>query len=182
MIEGAKPFYTHHTRNYVDGAVNGPHISGERAPAMATAAQVANRLRELSGETLTPLQLLKLVYISHGWNLAINGAPLINDRIEAWQYGPVVPILYHKIKGFRSSPVRNPIPDGDTPLSDAETRLIDSVFATYGRYSGGQLSAMTHQPGTPWATAWEHGRNSEITNDMIAEHYKRLAIERRQPA
>jgi uncharacterized phage-associated protein len=147
---------------------------------MATAAQIANRLRELSGETLTPLQLLKLVYISHGWSFPINNGPLIGDRIEAWQYGPVVPALYHTLKSFRSAPVTNPIPDGDVPLSQAEVKLVDAVYSTYGHYSGGQLSAMTHRPGTPWATAWEHGRNSEITNEMIADHYRKLAVERRR--
>lgn len=147
---------------------------------MATAAQVANRLRELSGETLTPLQLIKLVYISHGWSFPINDGPLVADRIEAWQYGPVVPNLYHAIKSFRAEPVTNPIPDGDVPLSTDELRLIDAVYGTYGQYSGGQLSAMTHRPGTPWAQAWEHGRNSEITNTMIADHYRKLAVERRQ--
>lgn len=147
---------------------------------MATAAQVANRLRELSGETLTPLQLLKLAYISHGWSFPINDSALLGDRIEAWQYGPVVPNLYHAIKHFRSSPVRNPIPDGDGGLTDAEKRLVDAVYSTYGHYSGGQLSAMTHRPGTPWAIAWERGRNSEITNEMISDHYGKLAVERRR--
>lgn len=149
---------------------------------MATAAQVANKLRELSGETLTPLQLLKLVYISHGWSFPLNSSPLIGERIEAWQYGPVVPNLYHSLKGFRDQPVRNPIPDGDVPLTDAENRLVSAVYSTYGHYSGGQLSAMTHRAGTPWALAWERGRNSEITNDMISEHYRQLAIERRGAA
>lgn len=149
---------------------------------MATAAQVANRLRELSGENLTPLQLLKLVYISHGWSFPLNDAPLIGERIEAWQYGPVVPNLYHALKGYRDQPVRNPIPDGDIALTDDESRLVDAVYSTYGHYSGGQLSAMTHRPGTPWAIAWERGRNSEITNDMIAEHYRKLAVERRRAA
>ncbi len=145
---------------------------------MASAAQVANKLRELSGETLTPLQLLKLVYISHGWSFPINGGPLIGERIEAWQYGPVVPSLYHAIKGFRNAPVTQPIPDGDTPLTPREEALVKTVHDTYGRYSGGQLSAMTHRVGTPWAIAWERGRNSEITNDVISEYYKQLAAER----
>lgn len=149
---------------------------------MATAAQVANRFRELSGGNLTPLQLLKLVYISHGWSFPINNAPLLGDRIEAWQYGPVVPKLYHALKGFRSAPVTGHIPDGDSPLSEAEVKLIDAVHDAYGRLSGGQLSALTHRPGTPWAIAWERGRNSEITNQMIDEHYRKLAVERRSAA
>lgn len=35
----------------------------------------------------------KLVYFAHGWNLAINQAPLIDDTIEAWPC-PVIPALY----------------------------------------------------------------------------------------
>jgi uncharacterized phage-associated protein len=38
------------------------------------------------GKTLTPLQLMKLVYIAHGWMLGTYGRPLIKDRIEAWKY------------------------------------------------------------------------------------------------
>jgi uncharacterized phage-associated protein len=56
---------------------------------MATAAAVADRFRELSGNTLTPLQLLKLAYIAHGWSFPIRKQGLIGERIEAWQYGPV---------------------------------------------------------------------------------------------
>lgn len=145
---------------------------------MASAAHVANRLRELSGETLTPLQLLKLAYIAHGWSLALHSQPLFNERIEAWQYGPVVPSLYQAIKGFRNSAVRGPILDGDVALTQQELGVVDSVYQAYGRYSGGQLSAMTHRPGTPWAVAWERGRNSEITNDLIASHYSQIAAER----
>lgn len=146
---------------------------------MATAAHIANRLRLLSQETLTPLQLLKLVYISHGWSFPINGKGLIQERIEAWQYGPVVPDLYHAIKSFRGDPVRIPIADGDIELTAAEMSLVDAIYRTYGHYSGSQLSAMTHQPGTPWAVAWERGKNSEITNEMISAHYHQLSAERR---
>ena len=45
---------------------------------------------------LSVLQLIKLVYISHGWNLALNDIPLISDKIEVWKYGPVMPSL-HKL-------------------------------------------------------------------------------------
>ncbi|MFK7838206.1 MAG: hypothetical protein AB8B60_18500 [Sulfitobacter sp.] len=31
---------------------------------------------------LTPMQLMKLVYISYGWYLAMHNAKLFNDRIE----------------------------------------------------------------------------------------------------
>jgi len=145
---------------------------------MATAAQVANRLRELSGGTLSPLQLLKLTYIAHGWSFPINNEPLLGQRIEAWQYGPVIPDLYYAIRGYRAAPVTGHIPGGEGDLTPSQERLIQAVYSTYGHYSGGQLSALTHQPGTPWDTAWKRGKNSQITDEMVETHYRQLAAQR----
>ena len=62
---------------------------------------IANLILDLdrdNGIRIDPMKLQKLVYISHGWNLAIHGKPLISDPIQAWQYGPVIPVLYHEFK------------------------------------------------------------------------------------
>lgn len=149
---------------------------------MPSAAAVADRFRVLSGNALTPLQLLKLVYITHGWSFPIQGRGLIPDRIEAWQYGPVIPSLYHSLKDFRSDPVTRPLVGvDDEPLSPNDRSLIDKVYDVYGHYSGGQLSAMTHRPNTPWDLAWRRGKNSQITDAMIAPHYQRIHDERNAP-
>lgn len=61
-----------------------------------------------SGSGLTPLQINKLVYISHGWTLGFLGTPLIENgvaQIEAWKYGPVVVNLYHMLKGYGNHPI-----------------------------------------------------------------------------
>ena len=74
-----------------------------------SARTVANYLIEAKskegGTPPTPMQLLKLVYIAHGWNLAINDRPLINDRVEAWRYGPVIPKIYQDLKQWGNTPV-----------------------------------------------------------------------------
>lgn len=73
---------------------------------MRSALTAANRILQHAGEqgmSLTPLQLMKLTYMSHGWALGILGRPLFNDRVEAWKYGPVIPTLYHKTKEYGSS-------------------------------------------------------------------------------
>lgn len=146
---------------------------------MATAAAVADRFRELSGNTLTPLQLLKLVYIAHGWSFPLRNQGLVGERVEAWQYGPVIPSLYHALKGYRAEPVTGPVPGAALiPLTADEGALIDKVYEVYGRYSGGQLSAMTHRDGTPWDLAWQRGKNSRIDDQMISEHYRRIHDER----
>src|SRR5260370_13471552 len=75
------------------------------------AKAVANEFLELAkkdGQQLTQMQLQKLVYFAYGWYLAITGTRLIDERVEAWQWGPVVPSIYKEFKRFRSSSVREP--------------------------------------------------------------------------
>ncbi|MCC7437458.1 MAG: DUF4065 domain-containing protein [Armatimonadetes bacterium] len=55
------------------------------------------------GTALTPMKLLKLVYIAHGWHLGIMGKPLISDEVQAWKYGPVIPKLYSRALSLRNS-------------------------------------------------------------------------------
>lgn len=148
-----------------------------------SAIKVANEFLQLAASdspprALTPLQLIKLVYIAHGWSLVHLNAPLLNEQPQAWQYGPVIPTLYHAIKQFGSGPVRYPI-EGDTDpqvLSGECRELIRAVYQAYGRYSGVQLSNMTHQPNTPWSRAWTTaGKNAVISNNSIQDHYRVLA-------
>ncbi len=58
-----------------------------------TVADELLRLAKRSGISLSPMKLMKLVYIAQGWHLAIKDAVLFGNRIEAWKYGPVIPDL-----------------------------------------------------------------------------------------
>lgn len=148
-----------------------------------SAIKIANEFLRLAGtetpaRALTPLQLIKLVYIAHGWSLVHLQSPLLNEPPQAWQYGPVIPSLYHAIKQFGSNPVRFPI-EGDTDpqqLSPEARDLIRAVYQAYGRLSGIQLSNMTHLPDTPWSHTWASaGKNAVISNNVIQEHYRVLS-------
>ena len=54
---------------------------------------------------ITPLKLQKLIYFAHGWHLAIRDQPLIDELVEAWEYGPVIPNVYHEFKVFGNQPI-----------------------------------------------------------------------------
>lgn len=147
---------------------------------MASSITVANRFLELAnakGDALTPMQLLKLVYIAHGWMLGLYGRPLIGDDVEAWQYGPVIPRLYASIRHYRSNPVTNLIRGRHSDnLDDMETDIVDQVYNLYGAKSGPALSRLTHQPGSPWHSVYRHGYNGiVIPMDLIEDHYAELA-------
>jgi uncharacterized phage-associated protein len=154
---------------------------------MGTSARaVANEFIRLAAEdrrSLTPLQLIKLVYIAHGWMLALYHRPLINDRIEAWKYGPVIPDLYRELKKYGAGSVPGEISEGrfssTSPLDEHEKDLVRQVYEIYGKKTGVQLSQLTHERGTPWAATWEpDSMGIPISNDLIAEHYRRLTNER----
>ncbi|HEX8415686.1 MAG TPA: type II toxin-antitoxin system antitoxin SocA domain-containing protein [Sphingomicrobium sp.] len=151
-------------------------------PAPYDAATVANRFIELAGgqgRKLTPMQLIKLTYIAHGFSLAIHKRPLLNERVEAWRYGPVVPSLYRRLKKFGSGAVTETVPPpmfgGREDLEDEDRQLLDIVFEKYGRFNGVQLSHLTHRPGTPWAESYEPGSyGADIDDSQIRTHYATL--------
>jgi uncharacterized phage-associated protein len=153
---------------------------------MVDARSVANRFLELAeadGRAMTPMQVLKLVYIAHGWNLGLSGKPLIDQPVEAWQYGPVIRDLYNAMKGFGGGAVAGPLPLGYGARADAltpsEDGLVRQVYKLYGGMSGVQLSGITHMQGTPWQQTYSPDRHSaEIDNGLIADHYQRLSRER----
>lgn len=146
---------------------------------------VANYFLEKSfdeGVPLTQMKLLKLVYIAHGWHRGYFKTNLINEAVEAWRYGPVIPDLYRKIKQYGRRTIDAPIDDypsiQDMPLPHESTiALLDHVWNSYKHLDGIQLSALTHELGTPWDTSWKQGGGSAysgqiIANELIQQHYE----------
>ncbi len=148
---------------------------------------VANYFIQKSFDTGVPLsqmKLLKLVYIAHGWHRGYFSQNLIKDAVQAWRYGPVIPDLYRKISHYGRRTIDAPIPnygvpgDPQNPVPHQSTlALLDRVWNSYKQYSGVQLSAMTHQNGTPWDRIWRESGGDNysgaiIPNELIEQHYK----------
>lgn len=154
-------------------------------PPLAIANSVLEEA-ETQGKPLTIMQLLKLVYVAHGWSLALLDAPLVNEEPEAWQHGPVFPSIYREFRRFGSQRIVGYAtgPFGSVPhadLSEPQRSVIRSVVQNYGDMHAFALSRMTHETDTPWSKAYRGGLgvSGEISNAIIAEHYKKLANERR---
>lgn len=125
---------------------------------------------------ISPLKLIKLAYICHGYFLAIKEKPLFDDPVEAWQYGPVIRDIYFAVKHFKGSPISARIFDGvNENIPEHAKEVIATVMKLYGGMSAMQLSTITHREGTPWSdTQKKLFKNKVIPNELIMKHYKQF--------
>lgn len=142
-----------------------------------------------SGVDLSPMKLLKLVYLAHGWNLALTDKPLINEAVCAWRFGPVISSLYQEFKHFGNEQVTefalNPITKQpyEVLAEDEKTQFIlNKVWEWYAPWSAIQLSNLTHDTGSPWDIAWNEEKGSTqkgyiVRDELIRNHYHKLAME-----
>lgn len=130
---------------------------------------------------MSPMKAQKILFYVHGWHLATRGEPAIDKPFEVWQYGPVVEEVYSALKKYKGGPITGYIPEDSTgkPLvihSECED-IYTSIDIAWEKYIGipaVNLSAMTHEPGSPWDLAKNRGLNI-IPNDTIREYFVRLA-------
>lgn len=167
---------------------------------------VANYVLELGnrdGKPISPMKLQKVLYFAHGWHLALTGKPLLDEQVEAWQWGPVIPSIYHEFKRFGPHPIKDAwyrtiemkkdgstgfrlrTPKLDDCSGDVATAkiVIDRVWKVYRDYSAVQLSNMTHQSGTPWHEVWEamgpaKRKSQDIPDEKIKNYFDAQANRR----
>ena len=96
------------------------------------------------------MHVLKLVYLCHGWMLGLNDSSLINEPVEAWTYGPVVPSIYHRYKSFGGDNITAEPVDRASVFTDEQLEIVEGVVGAYRDHSALSLSNITHQQGTPW--------------------------------
>ena len=140
---------------------------------------------------IDPMKLIKLVYIAHGWGLALLDQDFLNgEKVEVWKHGPVIPSLYHEFKRFKKDPIdeysNDLIEDAlsgfetypsflekiamDQELKEKISKILEIVWEGYKDYSSWGLSDKTHEEGTPWKKAFEH-KEKFIDNGSIKDYY-----------
>ena len=105
-------------------------------------------------------------------------SPLIDTDVKAWNFGPVIPLLYRALKRFGNGQVKGPITKEGFDVSPAsgpfEQSLFKRVWEVYGHLSGGQMSTLTHESGSPWDVTFKKNPFEEIPDSLIAKHFKSL--------
>lgn len=143
-------------------------------PVLEVASYILGQTRS-SDDTWTPMKLIKVVYFAHGWTLGLLGRPLIQEKVVAWLYGPVIEVLYEHTKPCRYKRVNNiSVAMSDELKNDTEARgIIDQTTSNYGTMSAFALSVMTHRERSPWhKVMFEDGVKHRIPNEDIQKYFK----------
>ncbi len=122
---------------------------------------------------ITPMKILKLVYVAHGWHLGWKEKPLIYDPIMAWRYGPVIPNLYHEVKEYRSRGITSKIRSAfesvyKQRLDDDTASFLNMIWEHYKSFTAFEMSSLTHQKGSPWDRVREKTTNAALRTRSIA--------------
>lgn len=161
-----------------------------------SALSIANYFVDLAhkrGTEIKPLRLMKLVYIAHGFMLALLDRSVLNprfDKVEAWKYGPVIPSVYHSFKIYGNNPIKEKTTiftdekdvDGNveykivTPiLEDKEAMMVcDAVYMRYERFSDWDLVTFLHKSNSPWGLVYKEGENKVIPDMYTRIYFKKL--------
>ena len=153
----------------------------KKKPTDATnvARYFQSKIDEEAGSSVTPLKMQKLLYFAQGWHLALYDVPLFNNKIEAWEHGPVVREIYYNYKDYKYNNIERIDYNPEENFDDDQIRLLDEIYNIYGAFDGKVLERMTHKDET-WKKAREGYESDEssselITVESISSYYKMLS-------
>jgi uncharacterized phage-associated protein len=123
------------------------------------------------------------MYIAHGYMLALNNVPLLNEKIYLSRFGPFIRNVHEEFRIFQNHPIKIKLrSDIKKTLSFDEKEIIHSVINLYGDQDVIELTNLTMQNDSPWFFIWKNkGKDDrdfvELDNDVIKNHFLRVVTE-----
>lgn len=114
------------------------------------------------------LKLQKLLYFIQAWFLINTHRPCFKEKIEAWNFGSVVPEAYKEFSRYACMDI--PFNHDDWVLvSETDKQLINQVVDRFANYTATDLlNLIYHQQ--PWLDAY-YGDTNIITNKMLLDYF-----------
>ena len=134
---------------------------------------------EDGGELISNLKLQKLIYYAQGFHLAMFDKPLFEERLEAWNHGPVCPELYNDKKKYKQGGIEPNANFDASVFTNSQKELLDEIYEVYGQFSAWKLRNLTHEE-EPWRNNIEISRQntfipysgSIISHDDLKKYFK----------
>lgn len=140
-----------------------------------SALDIAQYIIRICNERNLPisnLRLQKVLYFIQAEFLVFKKTPCFKEDIEAWDFGPVVPEVYHRYKGYGAASI--PFITSSPfirIINDMDEELISQVINETSKYSVTTLVDITHNQ-TPWINAYNSGFNCIITKESIKNFFE----------
>ena len=126
-------------------------------------------------EQISLIKLIKLIYFSHGWYLAIFNKPLIDECIQAGKYGVEIETIkkeFIREFGGKEFITRKAIEYNYTPTINFEDKetidFLNKIIEVYNKLTAIQLSNLSHFNGSPWKKIYNE-YNGLIPKNMIIQ-------------
>lgn len=144
-------------------------------------ANVFIQLAAQEGRPLTNMMLQKLLYLAQGHSLGLRGHSLVDERPQAWDYGPVFPSVYRTFREYGGVSIEAPglwydwssnqhfAPPTVTDPDDLD--FIRAVWDTYKHRDAIDLSNMSHVKDGPWDRVYGQYRNAELRDEDMREYF-----------
>lgn len=118
----------------------------------------------LKNYQISNLKLQKILFFLQREFLK-QGKEAFEDDIEAWQFGPVVPVVYQEFCMFGANPIQWSYPGVTLPYDGEQRTSFDSIFSKYRAWPVWDLVNETHKKGGAWDITYQDG----IGNHCIIE-------------
>lgn len=135
---------------------------------------------------ISNLKLQKVLYFIQAYFLIEKNKLCFNEKIEAWDFGPVIPKAFYEYKQYGSGNIptiksyiildKNNIWDSkkiefdDGIITNEDKILINKVINKFKNYSATDLVSLTHKQ-SPWIDTYIPYQNKEITINTIKEYF-----------
>jgi uncharacterized phage-associated protein len=152
-------------------------------PGGRCALAVADEFQLLAAaerRALAPQKLIALVYLAHGFMLVRHARPLVDETLQAWVQGPMIPSLHRAVRKFQARPVKSGDALSDAVLDVEEREVIEQTYRRYGYFTSVALMKLCQGANTPWAQvrAQTLQHRATIANELIRAYFHSMPLPR----
>ncbi len=138
---------------------------------------------------ISNLKLQKVLYLIQAYFLIdkTKNASCFDDKIEAWDFGPVIPCAYNEYKQYANGDIptiesyylfdtdniwnMKRVKYNDDVILDEDKKRIDRVIDSFSEYTATDLVSLTHKQ-SPWINFYVPNQNNEISIDAIKRYFQ----------
>lgn len=137
-------------------------------------ARTIINMAAIQGHSINMTQLQAMLYITYGVHLAQKGERLTEEHPQMWEYGPVFPRAYNKVRKEKT--------DGKTESENLKAehpeiwQFLSDSFSRYAWTTGSVLVAPHIASGSPWAKTRQKNPDKwgvVIDDALISEWFKK---------